>query len=118
MSTEIAGIWNQPLGGLSPTALAGPDGALSAGPRQISEEQAAKDFESVLIHKLLDEMKRTIPDSGLLSSGMGRQVQDLFWFHLAGELADGGGLGLYRQLQQSFGPGAGEPATQMTELTR
>lgn len=112
---ENIGIFHQPLQGLSPTALAGTAGAPGAGRGQVSETKAAKDFESVLLHKLLEEMKRTIPDSGLLSSGTTRQVQDLFWFHLAEELAEGGGLGLHKQLQQSLGSGRPDPAPRAVE---
>ncbi|MFW6133279.1 MAG: hypothetical protein ACOC8F_05225 [Planctomycetota bacterium] len=75
---------------------------------------AAKDFESVLLGKLLDAMKRTIPDSGLLSTGVSKQVQDLFWMYLSRELADSGGLGLWKDIARAYG-GAEPPATGQTE---
>lgn len=73
------------------TAAAGKPGAM---------EKAAKDFESVLLHKLMEEMARTIPESGLLKSGISKQIQGIFWLYLAQEVADGGGLGLWRDIQR------------------
>ena len=61
-------------------------------------EKAARDFESVLLHKMMEQMQRTIPDSGLLSSGITRQVQGIFWFYLAQDIADNGGMGLWRDI--------------------
>ena len=61
-------------------------------------EQVAKDFESVLLQKLMEQMQRTIPESGLLSSGITKQIQGLFWFYLAQETADNGGLGLWKEI--------------------
>ena len=68
-------------------------------------EEAAKDFESVLLNQLMQEMSRTIPDSGLTSSGASKQIQSMFWSFLAEEVADNGGLGLWRDIQKyCFGP--------------
>ena len=61
-------------------------------------EKVAKDFESVLLHKLMESMQRTIPESGLLDSGITKQVQGIFWFYLAQEMADAGGVGLWRDI--------------------
>ena len=65
-------------------------------------EKAAKDFESVLLHKLMESMQRTIPDSGLLDSGITKQIQGIFWFYLAQEMADAGGVGLWRDIYQQM----------------
>jgi Rod binding domain-containing protein len=62
--------------------------------------QAAKDFESVLIHQLMQEMARTIPDSGLTSSSTSKQTQGIFWSFLAEEVSNNGGLGMWRDIQQ------------------
>jgi Rod binding domain-containing protein len=48
-------------------------------------------------------MKQSIPDSGLLSSGVSRQMEDMFWFFLADEVGRKGGLGLWKQLCEQFG---------------
>ena len=63
-------------------------------------EKAAKDFESVLLNQLLQEMSRTIPDSGLTGSGVSKQIKSIFWSFLAEEVADQGGLGLWRDIQR------------------
>jgi len=66
-------------------------------------EQLAKDFESVLLTKLVDEMKETVGNWGLeeedAASG---QMQGLFWMYLAQDLGNKGGLGLWKDLQRFF----------------
>lgn len=91
-------------------ALSGPS-LTSAGrvqsPTDIKNEQAAKDFEAVLLHKMLQEMANTIPDSPLLDEGAGKQVHEMFWYYLAQDLADKGGLGLWKQIAgQTYAAGA------------
>jgi len=69
----------------------------------ISEEkkrQAAKDFESVLLNKLLDEMKDSIVDWGSEKDGASEQIQGLFWLYLARDIANNGGLGLWKDIYQ------------------
>jgi len=65
-------------------------------------EKVAKDFESVLLYKLMEEMRRTIPQSGLLSNGITKQVQGIFWYYLAQEVADGGGIGLWKDIYRQM----------------
>jgi Rod binding domain-containing protein len=70
----------------------------------ISEQkkiQAAKDFESVLLGKLLDEMKKTIGDWGFEESAASEQTQGIFWLYLSRHLADNGGLGLWKDIYHS-----------------
>lgn len=61
-------------------------------------EKVAKDFEAILLHRLMEEMRRTIPKSGLLQTGISRQIDGLFWFYLAEEIAQKGGIGLWKNL--------------------
>jgi len=99
-------------------ALPGGAGASPAGvhgrPEKQSLEQAAKNFESVLLYKLLEEVKRTIPESGLFGGAASGQIQEMFWYHLASALAEQGGIGLWKQLVEHVDlndtPGDG-PAT-------
>ncbi len=103
-----------PAASLSPTRLD------EAAGRQDPAVKAAKDFESVLIHKLLEQMGETVPDSGLLSSGAMRQTRGMFWMHLAKEVADNGGLGLWREIYEQTvrdaGTGAAETAPTTEQL--
>ena len=65
-------------------------------------EKIAKDFESVLLYKLMEQMQRTVGESGLLSSGISKQVKGIFWFYLAQEVADSGGLGLWKDIYRQI----------------
>jgi len=84
--------------------------ALRDAPK-ITKEQAAKDFESVLIDRLLTEMKKTIVDwSSDADAGgaIAEQIQGIFWLYLARDIANNGGFGLWkdicRSLENSAGP--------------
>jgi len=66
------------------------------------KEQAAKDFESVLLGKLLDEMKNSIGDWGFEEDGTSKQIEGIFWLYLARHLADNGGLGLWKDIYQTL----------------
>ena len=69
----------------------------------LSEEkkkQIAKDFESVLLGKLLDEMKNTIGNWGFEEDGASEQIQGIFWLYLARDIADKGGVGLWKDIYQ------------------
>ena len=97
----IANIPQPPLdlpATLGPAGTAAPKGARS--PAQA--EKAAKDFESVLLARLLEEMEKTIPRSGLLEGGSTKQVRGMYWSLLAREMARQGGLGLWRQVHKSM----------------
>ena len=63
--------------------------------------QAAKDFESVLLGKLLDEMKKSIGDWGLEESAAFNQTQGIFWLYLSRHLSDNGGLGLWKDIYRT-----------------
>jgi Rod binding domain-containing protein len=65
-------------------------------------EKTARDFESVLLYRVFEEMRRTVPDSGLLDSGSSDQVQSMFWMFLAQEVAGKGGLGLAKDLSRQL----------------
>jgi len=60
--------------------------------------EAAKDFESVLLHQLLSEMRKTVPDSGLLSDGASEQMESMFWMFLSRHMSDQGGVGLWKDI--------------------
>ena len=94
----------QGLGGLGALGPSAPGPLKDDRPsRQV--EQAVNDFESILLTRLLEEMRTTIDDGGLLGETADQQVQDLFWMCLAQDLSAKGGLGicrdLYRQLART-----------------
>jgi Rod binding domain-containing protein len=71
------------------------DSALEAGKKQF-----ARDFESVFINKLLDEMKNTIGEWGEEKDGAAQQIDGIFWLHLARDLADKGGFGMAKDIEK------------------
>jgi Rod binding domain-containing protein len=64
------------------------------------KEQIAKNFESVFIHKLLEEMKNTIEDWGFGEDKASEQVKGIFWMYLAQDIADKGGFGLWKDVYE------------------
>lgn len=80
-----------------------PDGIKRSGDAsQAQKIQFAKDFESVFIEKLLDEMKNTIGNWGLEQDAAAKQVQGLFWLHLAQDVSAKGGMGMWKEIYQSL----------------
>lgn len=69
---------------------------------QAQKEKFAKDFESVFLEKLLDEMKDTIGNWGFEQDGASKQIQGLFWMNLARDASDKGGIGLWKEIYQSL----------------
>ena len=67
---------------------------------EAKKKQLARDFESVFINKLLDEMKNTIGDWGDEKDGVSKQIDGIFWLHLARDLADNGGFGMWKDIYQ------------------
>lgn len=88
------------LGKVGSGEITGATGAKSADAKKT--EQMAKDFESVLVTKLLDEMKETIGKWGFEEEAGASQVKGLFWLYLARDVADKGGLGLWKDLNRFF----------------
>ena len=65
--------------------------------------QLSKDFESVLMTKLVDSMKDTVEQwQDEKEDAAGGQVQGLFWYYLAQDMADKGGVGLWKDLYRFF----------------
>ena len=93
-----------PLLPLSPESLSPALTAGAAGKDKTAEElqKTARDFESVLLARVFEEMRRTVPDSGLLESGTSDQVQGLFWMYMAQDVAAKGGIGLAKELTRQF----------------
>ena len=66
-------------------------------------EKAAKDFESVLLAKVLEGMENTVSQFSTEDKEAGsEQVKGLFTLFLARDMADKGGLGLWKDLNTFF----------------
>lgn len=71
--------------------------------KNVSDEkrkQIAKDFESVLLNRMLNQMKNTVGNWGLEKDGPSEQVQGIFWMYLARDMANNGGIGLWKDIYQ------------------
>ena len=68
------------------------------GISEAKKKQLAKDFESIFINKLLDEMKKTIGDWGDEKDGASKQIQGIFWLYMARDIADNGGFGMWKDI--------------------
>ncbi|OHB45972.1 MAG: hypothetical protein A2178_03510 [Planctomycetes bacterium GWC2_49_10] len=64
--------------------------------------QVAKDFESVLLSKVFDEMRNTIPESGLVEDETSGQMQGIFWMYLSQDVSQKGGMGLWKEIYQQI----------------
>jgi Rod binding domain-containing protein len=63
--------------------------------------QSAKDFESLLVGKMVDSMKDTVGSSELLEDEGSEQVQAMFWMHMSSALSQQGGVGLWKDIYKS-----------------
>ncbi|MBW1776913.1 MAG: rod-binding protein [Deltaproteobacteria bacterium] len=82
----------------------------TAGPDPRGKENDPKalhalcqDFESIFIHYLFREMRKTVPEAGLVDSGVAMDIfEEIMDMEVAREMARKGGLGLgetlYREL--------------------
>ena len=66
------------------------------------KEEVAKSFESILLGKLLDEMKSSIGNWGFEKSPASEQIQGIFWLYLSSHLADNGGLGIWKDIYKTL----------------
>ncbi len=91
---QVASAASDPIEGMDAEAI-----------RRASDEekkQLAKDFESVLLTKLFEEVKNSIEDSGFDDDVAADQVHGMFWSYLAQDVANKGGFGLWQDLYQHF----------------
>lgn len=66
------------------------------------KKQAAKDFESVFISKLLDAMQETIGQLGLEKDAASRQIQSIFGMYMSRHIANNNGFGLWKDIYESL----------------
>ena len=69
------------------------------------KKRIARDFESVLLTKLFDEVKESIGQRNFDEDGedgASQQVHGLFWLYLAQDVADKGGFGMWQEIYRHF----------------
>lgn len=66
------------------------------------KKQLAKDFESVFLTKLFEEVRKSIEDSGFDDDVASDQVHGMFWSYLAQDVSNKGGFGLWQDLYEHF----------------
>jgi Rod binding domain-containing protein len=71
----------------------------------------AKDFESVLMTRMLDEMKSTIGDWDEEDDATSQQMQGVFWLQLSQHVGGNGGIGLWKEILQFMNQS--DPSTQV-----
>ena len=62
----------------------------------------AKDFESVFLDTIMKEMDKTVIESEMFNSSGMQQAKGIFRHFFSQELADQGGLGLWKDLYRDF----------------
>lgn len=64
---------------------------------------ACKDFEAILIKQMLDSMRKTVPDSGLLDEGPGKEIfEDMLYDEYANKMAETANLGISKMLYKQL----------------
>ena len=66
------------------------------------KKKLARDFESLLIGKLLDEMGNTVGDWGEDDDQVFGQIKGIFNLYLSQHIGGNGGFGLWREIYESL----------------
>ncbi len=76
------------------------------GPSHLPSDQkligAAKNFESILIHKLVETMQDTVGQWGGQKDSAFAQINGIFSYYLSQAVSEQGGLGLWKDLTGSL----------------
>ncbi len=85
---------------LAPT----PPQALEANKHDLKKmKEAAEGFEAYFVYMLLKEMRKSVPQGGLMGSGPGHEIyQTLFDDAISRDMAKGEGIGLSKMLVESY----------------
>jgi len=66
-------------------------------------EQAAQDFEALLLNQMLSEMWQTVPKEGVLEGGRAEKMYyDMFHENVANSIAESGGIGIKEELLEDM----------------
>lgn len=95
-----------------------PVAAPLAPPRPRDLREATAEFESLFIAQIMQAMRATIPESGLMGSGSGqRMFREMLDQELSRHVALGGGLGIGEVLYRQLTAGQMSPTEQSEEGT-
>lgn len=71
--------------------------------KSVPIKEAAQSFESYFVYLLLQEMRKTVGESGLLGRESGQKAyQSMFDEAIAGAVSKTGGMGLARALMEQY----------------
>ncbi|MBL7153475.1 MAG: hypothetical protein ISS79_07140 [Phycisphaerae bacterium] len=83
-----------------------PTPLIEAGKSDVASEarriQAVKDFESVLITRLISAMENTIGDWGVEKDATSKQVRGIFSMYLGRHIGSNGGFGMWKDIYKSL----------------
>jgi Rod binding domain-containing protein len=91
-------------GGWNPLSVADNVPMSQAQGSEEQKKQTAKDFESVLLTKLFDQIKDSVGRLDLddEEDGASDQVHGMFWLYLAQDVANKGGFGIWKEIYRHF----------------
>jgi len=118
---ESAGMLPDSLGAMLPARqpaslarrLEGATPEAVAEMEDLQKQKLAKDFESLLVTRLLNEVKASISASSFDEDAGSDQIHGMFWSFLAEDVSEKGGFGLWQEIYQNLkdmegGEAAGE----------
>ena len=65
-------------------------------------KEAAKQFEATLVNTLVNEMEKTIDQSGFVDDSQSKQIRGMYWQFMSDEISNKGGFGIAKQLYKEF----------------
>lgn len=108
MPVPTASRVDQAMSRLEATAQAAREGAQT--PEEL--QKMAEEFEALMLSKLVEAMRKTVPESGLFPQSSSQALYDGMMDDALGHhLAKGGGMGIQEQLLRQWTRGRNEPVS-------
>lgn len=67
--------------------------------------KTAKNFESLFLKQLVNQMKSTVDEEGLFDDPVGGQIRDMFYSFLSDDISDKGGFGMWKEIYNMMDTG-------------
>lgn len=68
--------------------------------------EACREFEGIFIHMMLKEMKKTVPDGGLIEKSQGTEIfEEMHLEELSKEISRDDGIGIAKMMYEQFKSG-------------